>query len=148
MTDPERTAAGLAAVLGLKAADILPLLMRDRGFVYIARKVEPKLGAQVRLLMLKGVDVTPEDKRIYPRGALAPQLLGYVGTENKGLAGIEKQYDDLLKGSAGSREMVRDRVRPQSQGHIRAGGATRVRRLPSPSTRTSSTPRSRYSWTP
>lgn len=108
VTDPERAASGLAAVLGLNEADILSLLKSDSGFKYIARKIEPKLGAQVRLLMLKGVDVTPEDKRVYPRGALAPQLLGYVGTENKGLAGLEIQYDDLLKGSAGSREVVRD----------------------------------------
>jgi cell division protein FtsI (penicillin-binding protein 3) len=108
VTDPERTASGLAAVLGLKKADILSLLANGRGFVYVARKIEPKLGAQVRLLMLKGVDVTSEDKRVYPRGVLAPQLLGYVGTENYGLAGLEKQYDDLLKGAAGSREVVRD----------------------------------------
>ena len=108
VTDPERAASGLAAVLGLKEADVLALLKSDSGFKYIARKIEPKLGAQVRLLMLKGVDVTAEDKRVYPRGALAPQLLGYVGTENTGLAGLEKQYDDLLRGSAGSREVVRD----------------------------------------
>jgi cell division protein FtsI (penicillin-binding protein 3) len=108
ITDPARAAEGLASVLGLKQQEVMTDLLADKGFVYIARKVEPRLGTLVRLLMLKGVDVSPEDKRVYPRGVLAPQLIGFVGTDNKGLAGIEKQYDEELTGKAGVREVVRD----------------------------------------
>ena len=80
----------------------------NRGFVYIARKIDPALGAKVKLLLLPGVDVSSEDKRIYPLGALAPQLLGYVGMDNIGLDGLEKEYDGLLSGTAGTREIVQD----------------------------------------
>ena len=47
---------------------------------------------------------------MYPKGALAPQLLGYVGTDNVGLAGVEKQYDTQLSGKSGVEKVVRDQA--------------------------------------
>ena len=80
VTDPERAASGLAAVLGLKEADILSLLKSDSGFKYIARKIEPKLGAQVRLLHVEGRRRHGgRQARLSPRsaGSSAPGLRGH-----------------------------------------------------------------------
>jgi len=55
------------------------------------------------------VTVISEDKRVYPKGALAPQLLGFVGGDDYcGLAGLELQYDELLSGEAGEMQVISD----------------------------------------
>ena len=78
--------------------------------MYLARKVDTAVGDRVRALKLAGIGVLSEDKRVYPKGALAPQLLGYVGTDNVGLAGVEKQYDTQLSGKSGVEKVVRDQA--------------------------------------
>ncbi|MHB0979699.1 MAG: peptidoglycan D,D-transpeptidase FtsI family protein [Thermoleophilia bacterium] len=108
VADPEATATALAPVLGMDVADLTDRLSGEGRYVMLSRRVEPELGERVLKLKLRGVVVHPEEKRVYPKGALAPQLLGFVGTDNKGLAGLEKQYDDVLRGDAGSRRVVGD----------------------------------------
>ena len=61
-------------------------------------------------LDLTGIEVRSEAKRVYPKGALAPQLLGMVGgDDDKGLAGLELQYEAVLAGEPGELQYVRDR---------------------------------------
>ncbi|MHB1344675.1 MAG: peptidoglycan D,D-transpeptidase FtsI family protein [Thermoleophilia bacterium] len=106
--DSDATAAALAPVLGMDAVDLSAQLRGDGRYVLLARRVEPAVGEAVLGLKLRGIVVHPEEKRVYPKGALAPQLLGFVGTENTGLAGLESQYDEVLRGDAGSRSVVGD----------------------------------------
>ena len=106
--DPVAAAEALAPILGLEASTLADKLKGDNRFAFLARKVDPALGRQVLDLGLRGISVQPEEKRVYPKGALAPQLLGYVGTDNVGLAGIEKQYDEQLTGVSGKRGVVGD----------------------------------------
>lgn len=106
--NPIEAARQLASVLDKPAQELLAKMSEDSGFEYLARKVDPSKGDQVEALDIAGVGVCSEDKRIYPAGALAPQLLGYVGTDNIGLAGVEKEYDDLLSGEPGELEVVSD----------------------------------------
>jgi cell division protein FtsI (penicillin-binding protein 3) len=106
--DPVRTAAKLAPVLGLKETELRAKLSAGGGYVRLARKIDPAVGERVRALKLVGVGVQPEDKRIYPRGALAAQLLGFVGIENDGLTGLELEYDKVLTGVDGQRRIVTD----------------------------------------
>jgi len=106
--DAADAAAKLAPVLGLSVEEVKSSLSRRSGFSYVARKVDVEVGKQVAELGIRGVGVFPEEKRVYPRGALAPQVLGYVGTDNVGLAGVEQYYDSVLAGEGGRRDEVRD----------------------------------------
>jgi len=109
ITNPQTTAADLAGVLGLKEGDLARKLTGKGTFVYIARKVSPELGDEVKALKLVGVSVSPEDLRVYPNDKLAPQLLGFVDSYNTGIAGIEKQYNGVLAGHTGTQKEVLDR---------------------------------------
>jgi cell division protein FtsI (penicillin-binding protein 3) len=108
--EPEKTAAALAPVLGISEADLLKKLKADSGFRYLARRIDPAIGAKAKALKLDGIGVLSEAKRVYPKGALAPQLLGFVGgDEYKGWAGLEYQYEYVLSGEPGEMQVVRDR---------------------------------------
>ena len=106
--DPSQIAAELAPLLGVGQEELKTKLTGTGGFAYLARKVDPSIGQKVKALKLAGVNVSSEDLRVYPAKALAPQLLGFVDTENLGVAGLEKQYDTLLSGTAGNEQVVHD----------------------------------------
>ncbi|HLC20610.1 MAG TPA: penicillin-binding protein 2, partial [Candidatus Methylomirabilis sp.] len=107
--DPAAAAHLLAPLVGRSEEDLLAKLTEDSGFEYLSRKIDPAKGDEVKALKIPGVGVCSEDKRVYPCGALAPQLLGYVGMDNdKGLAGVEYEYNDLLKGEPGKLTVVSD----------------------------------------
>ncbi len=71
----------------------------------VAVKIEDDLADQVRAFKnendLKSVHIVPDTKRYYPNGSLASQMIGFVGTENTGLEGIEAVYDSYLQGTNG-----------------------------------------------
>lgn len=108
ITDPAAAAQALAPVLGIDNAKLQDKLTGDSGFVYVARRQEPDIAEQVEALDLAGVGMIPEPKRFYPSGPLAAQVLGFVGDENKGLAGLESAYDDVLTGRPGKAVTERD----------------------------------------
>jgi len=107
--DPAGTSAELAPLLRRPEEDLLEELSdRDKGFVYLRRKLAPGPGEKVEELAIEGIDTVTEPRRTYPQGALAGQLIGAVGTDNYGLSGIEQSYEDELRGSAGKRRLVKD----------------------------------------
>lgn len=107
--DPARTAAKLAPLLDRPEGELLrQLTRRDTGFVYLARRVPAAAADRVRQLELEGVDLTPGSRRTYPRGILASQVIGAVGTDGGGLFGLEYAHDRLLDGRDGERRMVLD----------------------------------------
>lgn len=107
--DPAAAARKLASVLGLTEQEILETLSdRESGFAYLARKVDLETADRVRDLDLKGVDLLPDSRRVYPQGELAGQVLGTVGIDNEGLTGLEAAHDDVLHGDDGERQVVRD----------------------------------------
>ena len=98
----------LAAVLHTQAddrftepAEILKRIDTSRYFCWIARKQDPRLIAAVRALHLKGVYFQKEFKRFYPENDIAAQVLGYVGTDDNGLGGVEQRYNRVLHGEPG-----------------------------------------------
>lgn len=93
-----QTARQLSRILGEKKTRILKLLRRDRSFVWIKRKISPTLTQQVSDLKIGGIGVTTETRRYYPGREIAAHLIGFSGTDNQGLEGLEKRYDDSLKG--------------------------------------------------
>lgn len=73
-----------------------------RLFAWVKRKVGLQLAKKIQDLKIKGVYFIPEKKRIYPKGRLASQIVGFVGLDNEGLSGIELGMDEYLKGNEAS----------------------------------------------
>ena len=125
--DPLEASQQLAPLLGLTQAQVLGKLSEHTGFVYLARALPAGQARKVMALKLEGITGTPTMRRVYPRGTLAAQVLGFVGTEGKGLSGLEYSQDSLLKGTAGERRVVSDALgQPISITNVHAedGGAT------------------------
>jgi cell division protein FtsI (penicillin-binding protein 3) len=108
VTDPLGTAQRLAPLLGQSQARLLRELSEHSGFVYLARALPAKQAQAVLALKIPGVAGAPVMRRVYPRGTLAAQVLGVVGTEGDGLAGLEYSRNALLHGRAGRRRVVSD----------------------------------------
>jgi len=106
---PAEVAAKLAPVVGVDELELRARLsQRDKGFVYIARKVEPDVSNAVSKLGLTGIGLAPESKRYYPSGALAGPVLGFVGLDNDGLSGLESALEGTLAGRPGEISVERD----------------------------------------
>ena len=73
----------------------------SKGFAWVARRVDAATADRVRELNLKGVYFQKEFKRFYPNNDLAAQVLGYVGTDDIGLGGLERQFDEDMHGEPG-----------------------------------------------
>ncbi len=100
--DPKAYAAKLAPVVGVDQAALAERLASPGlQFVYVARKVDDRTAAKVKALRLAGVGFISESKRFYPAGNLAAPLLGFVGTDNDGLGGLESDYEGFLRGRPG-----------------------------------------------
>jgi cell division protein FtsI/penicillin-binding protein 2 len=109
IADPLKTARTLAPILDRPEGELLEKLsVKDSGFVWLARKLPSSRSRRLRKLGLEGLEIIPESRRIYPRQFLAAQLLGMVGTDDTGLAGLEHRHDDALLGRSGKRLLVKD----------------------------------------
>ncbi|MFO7986709.1 MAG: penicillin-binding protein [Desulfatiglandaceae bacterium] len=96
--EKQNTARKLSQILHEPANNILQKLQRKRSFVWIKRRISPALTAQVSGLNLSGVGITTEAKRFYPEREIAAHLIGFSGTDNQGLEGLERKYDRYLTG--------------------------------------------------
>jgi cell division protein FtsI (penicillin-binding protein 3) len=103
VTDPVREAATIARVLDLRPRAVEEDLREDSTFAYVARQVDVEVADRLEALALPGIGFLPVPKRHYPAGRLAPQVLGFVGVDYTGLAGLEYEYQDVLAGRAGTR---------------------------------------------
>jgi cell division protein FtsI (penicillin-binding protein 3)/stage V sporulation protein D (sporulation-specific penicillin-binding protein) len=109
VTRPQAEAVIAARVLGLKPNDVLRALSnRTTHFAYVARKASPTRASALARKKLPGFHFYGEERRSYPQGGVAAQVLGYAGVDNKGLSGLELQLDPKLTGVAGSQTLVRD----------------------------------------
>ncbi|MDD5073510.1 MAG: penicillin-binding transpeptidase domain-containing protein [Candidatus Omnitrophica bacterium] len=108
IADKKAAAKKLASAMGLSEQYVYQRINRDKGFVWIKRKLSPAESARVKALKIKGIDFLKESKRVYPNNSLASQIVGYAGTDNKGLEGLELKNDGYLKGSPGYRATYRD----------------------------------------
>ena len=106
--EPLQAARQLAPLLGQTQAQVLAKLSERSGFVYLARALPARQARAVMALKLEGVTGAPVMRRVYPRGTLAAQVLGFVGTEGRGLSGLEYSQSALLRGTAGERRTISD----------------------------------------
>ena len=109
VADPRATAIAAGRALHIDADWLYGKLAdRSRGFVYLARKADPKRAEVLKALDLTGVGFYPEERRVYPQGAVASHVLGYAGLDNRGLSGLELALDRTLAGRNGRQTVVRD----------------------------------------
>jgi cell division protein FtsI (penicillin-binding protein 3) len=106
--DRETAVRKLSSILNLDISNLREKLNRKKYFVWIARKVTPQQSGQIKSLKIRGLDFIKESKRCYPNGYLASHVLGFAGIDNKGLEGLELNYDSYLKGEAGWALFLRD----------------------------------------
>lgn len=103
--NPEETAKLLADILDEDFQDIYKKLTKNSSYEYIKRKIEATQSEQIKKLMaegkLKGISLDEDSKRYYPFSNFASHVIGFTGTDNNGLSGIEYMYDDYLKGTSG-----------------------------------------------
>lgn len=109
IADPRAAAVAAGRALEIEPEAIYPLLAdRSRGFVYVARKADPEKAKALERQEIVGFGFYPEERRTYPQRAVASEVVGYAGLDNRGLSGIELEYDGGLSGEDGSKTIARD----------------------------------------
>lgn len=105
--------AQMETLLGLSQGKVLEIIQADpnKQFAYLARQINPNISEQVKALKLVGVFIEREFKRFYPAGGVSAHLVGFTDLNDKGQEGIEKEFEDQLKGKAGSKLVIRDGLR-------------------------------------
>lgn len=104
-----RTAEVVASDLDLDPTHVLAALSdRTKGFVYLARQADPERAQTLEERGIAGLGFYPEQRRVYPQHKVAAPVLGFAGVDNRGLAGLELQYDRNLTGQDGKETIVRD----------------------------------------
>jgi cell division protein FtsI (penicillin-binding protein 3) len=116
----ERTAALVAPILRQSRRTILTALRAGTTFAYLGRQVDADVASRVERLGLPGIGFLDDTKRYYPGGPIAPQVLGFVGVDGTGLAGLELEYQADLRGHPGVRTVEID-----PSGHLIPQGVNR-----------------------
>jgi cell division protein FtsI (penicillin-binding protein 3) len=99
ITEPETVAKQLNAILpDLNPAATTAKLSSERGFIWLWRNLTPKQQQAVNDLGVPGLYFQYETKRIYPQGNLTSHLVGFTDIDGKGIAGVERSFDDALIG--------------------------------------------------
>jgi cell division protein FtsI/penicillin-binding protein 2 len=106
---PKKAAVKAAQALGLDPDELYPgLIDRTKRFVFVERKADPIQARALQELGIAGIGFYPEARRSYPQGRVASQLLGFAGTDNRGLEGLEGTLDKALAGRPGYEVVIRD----------------------------------------
>ncbi len=98
MLDVREAVNQLATVLpDLDRRQVHEKLSQDRSFIWIKRHLTPRQKYEVNKLGIPGLDFRDEERRVYPSAALASHILGHTDIDNRGLAGIERHFDQKLR---------------------------------------------------
>ena len=108
IADKKFTADMLASILGIDNKAVAKYISAKKHFVWIKRKCSFEEIEKLKELRLPGVGYIGETKRFYPKRELAASVIGFVGLDNQGLAGIEHQFHSVLKGVSYRKVMVKD----------------------------------------
>ena len=108
--DAKNIARQLAKILEADEEKVYQRITRQSSFEYIQHKISPEQAKQIRALNLPGIDLAEESRRFYPKGELASHILGISGTDNTGLEGIDRYYDEMVGGKKGRIVIEHDAV--------------------------------------
>ena len=108
IADPVRTARQVSNILHLDKNAVLAKISEPKNFCWLARRISPEQAASVENANIEGIFLVKEPKRFYPNGELAAHMLGFVGLDSAGLEGLEKKYNEVLKGKPEKLAWARD----------------------------------------
>lgn len=91
----------LAKQLDMSEGQIGEAISKDQNLVKLKKGIDKETADAIRAAKLRGIEIVEDSKRSYPLGAFASHLLGTVSSDNKGLSGLELQYNNYLSGVAG-----------------------------------------------
>src|SRR6185437_7159520 len=99
--DARGTAQKLVEILpDLNQSEVYQKLTSERSFVWLKRQLTPRQQFEVNRIGDPGLQFEREERRVYPDGNLVSHVVGYVGIDNRGLAGIERSFDEPLRTSS------------------------------------------------
>ncbi len=125
--DADKAAEILAEILDINQENTYKKLKdTTQSIVLIQRKIDNNKALQIREKNIKGLEFGEDKKRYYKNGNFAPYVLGFTGVDHQGLYGVERQYDDILKGKDGTLTYQRD----ARGSKIATGTETRVAPIP------------------
>jgi cell division protein FtsI/penicillin-binding protein 2 len=101
MPDLAGTVSLISRITHSDPRELLAKCQAARTFCWLARKADAETADRIRSLNLRGIYFQKESKRFYPKRELAAQVIGYVGTDDEGLSGIEREFDEKLHGRPG-----------------------------------------------
>ncbi len=102
ITDPEKVIKMLSETLGLSDAYVRKRVEKNSSIERIKSNVDKTVADTIREYNLDGVMVDEDYKRYYPYGDLGSKVIGFTGSDNQGIIGLEVEYDNYLKGSDGT----------------------------------------------
>lgn len=102
----EKVARALTDIFELDYEKVLKKVKRRSALEIIVKKVDKEKTDKLRIWLQEnnikaGVNIDEDAKRYYPYSTLASNIIGFTGSDNQGLEGLERQYDSLLKGTPG-----------------------------------------------
>jgi len=111
----DNTARRIAAVTGQDRTELAGRLSEaketNKKFIWIVRRLDIQSASKLDQLNLDGIYSRKEPKRYYPNDSLAAHVLGFVGTDEIGLSGVEQYYNEKIRGEGGKVFLERDRDR-------------------------------------
>jgi stage V sporulation protein D (sporulation-specific penicillin-binding protein) len=99
--EPEKVIDVLTEELGLERNQVKKRVEKNSSIERIKTNVDKQTGDKIREYDLAGVKVDEDYKRNYPYGNLASKVLGFTGSDNQGIVGLEVKYESILKGTDG-----------------------------------------------
>jgi cell division protein FtsI (penicillin-binding protein 3) len=100
LRDQSMAAHLLSGIVNVPEDVLLQRFQSSKGFAWISRKLPPEKVEAITALNLRGVDFQDENQRFYPKRDLASHVLGFVDPDERGLGGIEYEFDSLIRGKS------------------------------------------------
>lgn len=97
---PRETVKKLSKIVNTDKSKLLKNIKENRNFVWVKRKIGPRQARRIKESDIEGTGFIKEHKRFYPKKSLAGHVIGFVGTDNKGLEGLEYFHDQSLRGES------------------------------------------------
>lgn len=134
ISQPDKIAVKLCSVLQDLSCDEVreKLQAKHKSFVWLARHLSPKEQQLVHNLAIPGLDFMREEKRVYPHGSLFSHIIGFVDIDSKGMAGVERTFDQQLQNEQQIlqlsldirvQQVLKEELSQQIREHSAVGGA-------------------------